>query len=146
MAVEIKGAMATAADRGGHLRSIAAVAALALLSLGAPLSAAFHYEAPSDCQWTLMNSSAAPLPPSPPGSGAAPSAVSGEQADVALHCRLRTINSQFDQTNFSVVPRDHTVALSIECSDSLLYQRYFSPLALNSRPSSTVTGLTATRQ
>jgi hypothetical protein len=43
--------------------------------------------------------------------------------DVALHCRLRTINSQFDQTNFSVVPREHTVSLTIECSDSLLYQR-----------------------
>ena len=127
MAVEIKGAMATAVDRAGHLRSIIAVTALVLLSFSAPLSAAFHYEAPSDCQWTLMNSSAVSSS-SPAGSNAASSAAasvaSADQADVALHCRLRTINSQFDQTNFSVVPRDHTVALSIECSDSLLYQRY----------------------
>ena len=62
-----------------------------------------HYEAPSDCQWYVMN---------------------GTGSEVSLFCRLRTINSQFDQTNFSVIPREHTVALAIECSDSLLYQSF----------------------
>lgn len=110
-------------------------AALCWLVLAPSLCRAnFHYEAPSDCQWTLMNSSMS-QPPSPAmnpavaesGSGAAsaahPGALPGPN-DVALHCRLRTINSQFDQTNFSVVPREHTASLTIECSDSLLYQRY----------------------
>ena len=62
-----------------------------------------HYEAPSDCQWYVVN---------------------GTGSQVSLFCRLRTINSQFDQTNFSVIPREHTVALAIECSDSLLYQSF----------------------
>jgi hypothetical protein len=56
-------------------------------------------------------------------SGLLPMAGVAGPNDVALHCRLRTINSQFDQTNFSVVPREHTASLTIECSDSLLYQR-----------------------
>lgn len=98
--------------------SFAAVALLSVL-LGPMSAAGLHYEAPSDCQWTLLNSSAA----ASASAGAGAAGVSGEPADVALHCRLRTINSQFDQTNFSVVPRDHTVSLTIECSDSLLYQR-----------------------
>lgn len=103
---------------------------LALLALlGGSISVAgFHYEAPSDCQWTLMNSSTAlggtsssSVASSSSGHSAVPSTAGSN--DVALHCRLRTINSQFDQTNFSVVPREHTASLTIECSDSLLYQR-----------------------
>lgn len=80
--------------------------------LSAPVGRCFHYDAPSDCQWNLMN-----LTSLSSGSSA------GSMNEVALHCRLRTINSQFDQTNFSVVPREHTASLTIECSDSLLYQR-----------------------
>jgi hypothetical protein len=100
--------------------------------------AGFHYEAPSDCQWTMMNSSSSTsstssmsssMATSSDGSGSSghsgllPMAGVAGPNDVALHCRLRTINSQFDQTNFSVVPREHTASLTIECSDSLLYQR-----------------------
>ena len=91
----------------------------------------FHYEAPSDCQWTLMNSSESSLSSSlssssssSGGGGGNGGIISGSGVEVSLHCRLRTINSQFDQTNFSVVPREHTTALTIECSDSLLYQRF----------------------
>lgn len=114
---------------------------LALVSL---CGASFHYEAPSDCQWTLMNSSVSlPSSSSSAAGGTLTSSGGGSTGhsslpmvgggggvggaganDVALHCRLRTINSQFDQTNFSVVPREHTASLTIECSDSLLYQRY----------------------
>ena len=116
---------------------------LVLLLLASQLcGASFHYEAPSDCQWTLMNSSM-----SLPASGASAGGTAGVGSmghsalpmtsganDVALHCRLRTINSQFDQTNFSVVPREHTAALTIECSDSLLYQRYVAFLYNNINP------------
>ena len=96
----------------------------------------FHYEAPSDCQWTLINSSSSSsysslMMSSGGGDSAATSssslsssAVTLASPEVSLHCRLRTINSQFDQTNFSVVPREHTTSLTIECSDSLLYQRF----------------------
>lgn len=109
---------------------------LALLLESSMLVAGFHYEAPSDCQWTLMNSSTSSGGTSSSSSSAGVASSSGIGSaghlamasmaganDVALHCRLRTINSQFDQTNFSVVPREHTAALTIECSDSLLYQR-----------------------
>ncbi len=113
--------------------------AAALVSL---CGASFHYEAPSDCQWTLMNSSVSLPSSSSAAGGTLTSSGVGSTGhsslpmvggggggvvganDVALHCRLRTINSQFDQTNFSVVPREHTASLTIECSDSLLYQRY----------------------
>jgi len=33
-----------------------------------------------------------------------------------LHCNLRTINSEYDQTNFSVIPWRGTVSLSIQCA------------------------------
>ncbi|XP_045590749.1 toll-like receptor Tollo [Procambarus clarkii] len=41
---------------------------------------------------------------------------------VALLCRLRTINSELDATNFSVIPTRNTVKLRIECSDVLFFQ------------------------
>uniref|UniRef100_A0A0P5S831 Toll receptor 13 n=1 Tax=Daphnia magna TaxID=35525 RepID=A0A0P5S831_9CRUS len=109
---------------------------LCWLAIGVTLcGASFHYEAPSDCQWTLMNSSMS-LSNSMSSSGGTGAGSTGHSAlpiaglgpnDVALHCRLRTINSQFDQTNFSVVPREHTASLTIECSDSLLYQSFLHP-------------------
>ena len=34
-----------------------------------------------------------------------------------LMCNLRTINSEFDQTNFSVIPSLGTVSLSIQCAE-----------------------------
>lgn len=146
-------------NKNNHLRMVkACLLSLLMTTVGQALSvasaaSAFHYEAPSDCQWTLMNSSsassgagagsAAGLGASSAGTAAAVgistgganglgSGLAGSPGagnapagsyDVALHCRLRTINSQFDQTNFSVVPREHTASLAIECSDSLLYQR-----------------------
>jgi hypothetical protein len=119
-------------NNSGAMTPANAVAIL-LAVLVALCQANFHYEAPSDCQWTMMNSStsvsSASAATSSDGTGlgsagrsALPMAGVGPN-DVALHCRLRTINSQFDQTNFSVVPREHTASLTIECSDSLLYQR-----------------------
>ncbi|CAL4164486.1 unnamed protein product, partial [Meganyctiphanes norvegica] len=41
---------------------------------------------------------------------------------VALTCRLRTINSELDVTNLSLIPSKHTVSLRIECSDVLFFQ------------------------
>jgi hypothetical protein len=39
-----------------------------------------------------------------------------------LTCDLRTINSEFDSTNFSVIPAAGTAALAIHCADALSAQ------------------------
>lgn len=59
-----------------------------------------QYHSPDDCQVTSL-----------PGTDL-----------VALLCRLRTINSELDPTNFSVIPTRNTVRLRIECSDVLFFQ------------------------
>lgn len=62
-----------------------------------------HYEAPDDCQWWIRE----------------PATANG-QDEVALTCNLRTINSEFDTTNFSVIPSEHTTSLRIVCSDVIM--------------------------
>ncbi|KAF5283016.1 hypothetical protein FQA39_LY04887 [Lamprigera yunnana] len=62
-----------------------------------------RYEAPDDCQWWIREP-----------------AIAGGQDEVALTCTLRTINSEFDTTNFSVIPSEHTTSLRIECSDVIM--------------------------
>uniref|UniRef100_A0A1Y1LF69 TIR domain-containing protein n=1 Tax=Photinus pyralis TaxID=7054 RepID=A0A1Y1LF69_PHOPY len=62
-----------------------------------------RYEAPDDCQWWIREP-----------------AVAGGQDEVALTCKLRTINSEFDTTNFSVIPSEHTTSLRVECSDVIM--------------------------
>lgn len=39
--------------------------------------------------------------------------------DVRLACLLRTVNSEYDTTNFSVIPAEHTVSLAIQCNDTI---------------------------
>ncbi|KAG8296038.1 axis elongation [Homalodisca vitripennis] len=63
-----------------------------------------RYDAPDDCQWWVRDS--------------ASSNTAGDE--VALYCKLRTINSEFDTTNFSVIPSEHTTSLKIECNESML--------------------------
>lgn len=64
---------------------------------GTPL----RYDAPDDCQWWIRDTN-----------------TGGDE--VALYCRLRTINSEFDTTNFSVIPSEHTTSLKIECNESMM--------------------------
>lgn len=66
-------------------------------------SSALRYEAPDDCQWWVRD----------------PSTATG-QDEVALTCKLRTINSEFDTTNFSVIPSEHTTSLRIECNSDIM--------------------------
>uniref|UniRef100_A0A1B0DPS3 Uncharacterized protein n=1 Tax=Phlebotomus papatasi TaxID=29031 RepID=A0A1B0DPS3_PHLPP len=59
-----------------------------------------RYDAPDDCRYALT----------------------GNQ-DVALFCILRTVNSEYDTTNFSVISSalsEHTVSLSILCNDQIM--------------------------
>lgn len=69
--------------------------------LGASLSKALRYKAPDECEWVSAGDT---------------------EDDVSLVCRLRTINSELENTNFSVIQPHHTVRLRLECSDALFYQ------------------------
>ncbi|XP_066599210.1 toll-like receptor Tollo [Prorops nasuta] len=73
--------------------------------LGASLSKALRYKAPDECKWV---------------------ATGDAEDDVSLVCRLRTINSELENTNFSVIQPQHTVRLRLECSDALFYQSSLS--------------------
>lgn len=50
------------------------------------------------------------------------SLLPGSSSDVSLSCKLRTINSEFDKTNFSALSGDSIVSLKLECSNVLFYQ------------------------
>ncbi|XP_049807056.1 toll-like receptor 6 [Schistocerca nitens] len=82
---------------------------LALLAVGVvvaeqapppPPPPPLRYEAPDDCKWHRVRDS----------------------ADVALTCKLRTVNSEFDTTNFSVIPAEHTTSLHVECDASVRWR------------------------
>lgn len=66
-----------------------------------PTDNVLKYEAPDDCQWWIKDQS------------------TGNE-DVALTCNLRTINSEFDNTNFSVIPSEHTTSLRIVCNPKIM--------------------------
>ena len=76
-----------------------------LCVLGTSLSRAVRYKAPDECEWVTEGDS---------------------EDDVYLVCRLRTINSELENTNFSVIQPHHTVRLRLECSDALFYQSSLS--------------------
>lgn len=63
-----------------------------------------RYDAPDDCQWWIRETAS----------------VNSGGDEVALSCKLRTINSEFDTTNFSVIPSEYTTSLKIECNELLL--------------------------
>ncbi|KAJ8970412.1 hypothetical protein NQ317_009179 [Molorchus minor] len=68
--------------------------------------ALLHTMAPDECKWVVVDS--------------------GSEDDVALVCWLRTINSELENTNFSVIQPQHTVRLRLECSDALFFQSSLS--------------------
>ncbi|KAL1491727.1 hypothetical protein ABEB36_012282 [Hypothenemus hampei] len=68
--------------------------------LSASMSKTLRYQAPDECKWVATE----------------------DENDVALVCRLRTINSELENTNFSVIQPQHTVRLRLECSDALFFQ------------------------
>lgn len=81
------------------------VLSTALTVRGASLSAGTRYQAPDECGWMTDYD----------GSG------------VALQCRLRTINSELENTNFSAIQPHPTVRLRLECSDALFFQSSLAP-------------------
>lgn len=55
---------------------------------------------------------------------------SGNVMDISLTCNLRTVNSEFDTTNFTVIPSDHTVGLRIVCNDDIMARSKLLPNGL----------------
>lgn len=68
------------------------------------VDATIRYDAPDDCRFSIQ-----------------------ENQDVSLICNLRTVNSEFDTTNFSVIPSEHTVSLSILCNDTIMAKSSLEP-------------------
>lgn len=64
-----------------------------------------RYQAPDECRWTTDE----------------------DDTGVALQCRLRTINSELENTNFSAIQPHLTVRLRLECSDALFFQSSLAP-------------------
>ncbi|KAL0276340.1 UNVERIFIED_CONTAM: hypothetical protein PYX00_003931 [Menopon gallinae] len=78
---------------------------------GTQTAPTLRYDAPDDCQWWIREG----------------------PDEVALICKLQTINSEFETTNFSVIPSEHTTSLRIQCnmdfmSKSSLDDRSFAHL------------------
>jgi len=72
----------------------------------ASLSKALRYQAPDECSWVELKE---------------------VEQGVALTCRLRTINSELENTNFSAIQSQHTIKLRLLCNDALLYQSSLTP-------------------
>ncbi|XP_055707210.1 toll-like receptor Tollo [Phlebotomus papatasi] len=72
--------------------------------LSASMSKSLLYQAPDECRW-----------------------VGSTDDDVTLVCKLRTINSELENTNFSVIQPQNTVRLKLECSDGLFFQSSINP-------------------
>ncbi|GAB0090886.1 Toll-like receptor [Sergentomyia squamirostris] len=72
--------------------------------LGASMSKSVLYQAPDECRW-----------------------VGSTDDDVTLVCKLRTINSELENTNFSVIQPQNTIRLRLECSDGLFFQSSINP-------------------
>lgn len=86
--------------------------------LSASISKALRYQAPDECKWFAVTSEGNEVE--------VPSAAEPDQ-EVALVCKLRTINSEIENTNFSIIQAQYTVRLRIECGDMLFFQSSLSP-------------------
>lgn len=68
-----------------------------------PAASVLH-QAPDECRWTMVD----------------------DQPDLTLVCRLRTINSELENTNFSVIQPQNTIRLRLECNEALFFQSSIS--------------------
>ncbi|XP_071445931.1 toll-like receptor Tollo [Hetaerina americana] len=99
------------------------------------LSKALRYTAPDECKWVSLRDAGGAgfgeVEATWEGAGEDPDDSDGSLLDddgegddeeVSLFCRLRTINSELENTNFSAIQPRHTAALRLECSDALFFQ------------------------
>lgn len=75
-----------------------------MMKLSSYIDSSLRYDAPDDCRFSVYSND-----------------------DVSLSCNLRTINSEFDTTNFSVIPSEHTVSLSIMCNNTIMVKSTLEP-------------------
>lgn len=54
-------------------------------------------------------------------------ALGPDYPEIMLMCNLRTVNSEFDNTNFSVIPSEHTVGLHVLCDDGIMAKSNLKP-------------------
>ncbi|XP_037940376.1 toll-like receptor Tollo [Teleopsis dalmanni] len=66
---------------------------------GATLNSTVLYQAPDECSW-----------------------IGSDNSDITLICHLRTINSELENTNFSVIQSQNTRRLRLMCNDDLFLQ------------------------
>ncbi|XP_065200516.1 toll-like receptor Tollo [Planococcus citri] len=76
-----------------------------------------RYQAPDECKWYSVTADgeqevSANLP---------------DDQEVALVCRLRTINSEIEKTNLSVIQPQYTVKLKIVCSEMFFFKSSVNP-------------------
>ncbi|XP_058466642.1 toll-like receptor 6 [Malaya genurostris] len=62
-----------------------------------PVESNLRYDAPDDCKYRIT-----------------------PDDEVELVCNLRTVNSEFDNTNFSVIPSEHTASLAVICNEAIM--------------------------
>ncbi|XP_058066318.1 toll-like receptor Tollo [Anopheles bellator] len=84
---------------------------------GASLSRSRATRAPDECRWTDDAGD----------SDGAGGGVGDGAGLITLVCHLRTINSELENTNFSVLQPAATVRLRLRCDDTLLFQSSLAP-------------------
>lgn len=96
-----------------------ALIALALLGLLLSARAKSHrYQAPGECKWYSVTAD---------GAEQEMAANAADDQQVALVCHVRTINSEIEKTNLSVIQPQYTVKLRIVCAESVLYASSVNP-------------------
>ena len=71
------------------------------------------------CQLPLCLTSPVSAPPPVPADCFSKPFRDGADSALELACHLSAINSHAERTNFSVIPADHTVALTVICTDTV---------------------------
>lgn len=95
--------------------------AAAAVTLAVPSPAPLRYQAPDECKWITINAN---------GQEEQITSNSDHDQQVSLVCNLRTINSELENTNFSVIQSQYTARLKIICADMLYFHSSLSPGSL----------------
>ncbi|XKL67476.1 hypothetical protein PGB90_002967 [Kerria lacca] len=96
------------------LRTFSVMFSLLCYVYGKPL----RYQAPDECKWYSVTAD---------GDQKEMSSNVPDDQEVALVCRVRTINSEIEKTNFSVIQPQYTVRLKIVCGATFFFKSSVSP-------------------
>lgn len=93
------------------MTSFAAVlVGFALLAMSASLGKTLRHKPPNECEWMAVTAY---------GDETIVAQTVSDEQEVALHCKVRTMNSELEKTNFSIIQPQYTVRLRIECNSQL---------------------------